>query len=469
VLYRPLIYNLLAIVISSFACSLFALPTYRSVIRSDVLRIAVCLALVGAIYTESLADNLCNSQWYLALGAFLIIFREPFHDKKHWASGVSALIVGLAALTNPEMVIAAPICLWKLIQKRNRAVATTLLVGVATQIIFFLNFPSPPAERANPTILAWAVAVAIIYKVVISTVAGWWAVTSVSNANAVFLFSSIFLTTVTWLVWLFLRLKPAKRVDTGGALYVALASVALALNGRGFFRAFSSPRHITEPRGEQYFFIAGCVFLYLLALTAERVSLGNWKHAEILAFCLIIGSGFYSNFEVPPFVDYDWAKEARKVQVWADKNRQTLPEVNVPINPGWTLPFPDSYREIKISGFPDHVVAAPSGHYVPLQLDRALFRDSGDLDYVYLPLFLGRNDRYHVQAIIEAEGSAVVELMIHGRLDHGAFARTAPLRVTNAAQIDTDVVTDPFGWLCFHLTHISGGAAKFTAITIRHL
>ncbi len=468
--YAPLVYDVFAILIASLACSLFALPWYRHLVRSDLLRILACLGATAALYTESLVDNLISSQWYLALIGLLLLFKAPVLDSKRSLTVACALVACLAALTNPVLVTTAPVCLWQLMRKRNTWVAAALLAGIVVQLGFFLFYPvaiTPPLPKPGVVTLAWAVLIAFVYKVVISSVFGWRTVVGISNSGSSIVFFLVSMLTAVWLVWLFVRLKSAKRLQMALALYLIAASIALPMVARSLFQGFRSPRTL-EPRGEQYFFIAGCLLLFLIALSLERAVGPRWKYAQSALFGLAIAGGIYENFRVPPFYDYHWPEHAREIETWsATRNSAGALGVYVLLNPGWVLRLPPTFKDVTIAGFPDHVWARPmEGNARSVSIAPSFIRNARDFEYVDLPLVLGSRTLYEVRAIVNVDGEAVATLLVHGRLDHGTRVETSPAPVTDGSQLETEIRTDAEGQLCFHVRRLSGSHVEFRSITL---
>ena len=475
IVYAPLLYNVSAILIASLACSLFARTSYRHLIRSDWLRVCACLGATGALYTESLVDNVCNSQWYLALIGFLLLFRLSSGNEPRWKALLFPVVACIAALTNPVMVIAIPICLWQLARKRNRWLALLMLVGIVTQIAFFLFYPSVPTTsppRPHLGTLLVATVIAAVYKVVISTFFGWRTVLTVANAGSSLIFFVTLLLSVAWLAWLFLRLDAARRMQLLTAIYLISVSIALPMSGRGLFQAFRKPTHILEPRGEQYFFIAGCALLFLIALSIERTISSRWKYVQSATFLLVIGVGFWQNFEVPRFQDFQWPEEAKAIDAWSvSRNALFAAGVVIPINPpSLFIELPARFHDMTIGGFPDHLWARSlEGEDHPISIAPSFLHDSKKLEYIDLPLVLGTDSQYRLSASVRSEGTAVVSILVHGRLDHGTWVETAPMSVSDGAQVRMDVRTDSDGRLCIHLKRLSGVYASIRSLSLYYL
>lgn len=470
----PLIYNISAILIASLACSLFALPSYRHLVRSDPLRIIACFGAAGALYTESLVDNISNSQWYLALIGFLLLFRKSSPKQSWWLNAACAVMACLAALTNPVLVIAAPICLWQLTARRNKSVASAMLAAIVVQIGFYFFYrATSAATMPKPGLipLVSSITIATVYKVVISSMLGSRTVLDISNSGTSAIFISISILIAIGLIWLFMRLDSVKRVQMLVGLYLIVASVALPMSGRGLFLAFRTTQ-ITERRGEQYFFIAGCVLLFLIAVAIERVFPFHWKHIQGAVFIFAIAGGFYENFSVPPLRDLKWPAHAHAIEMWSSERKEDLaPGVVVPLNPSdppiWFIRLPATLEELTITGFPDHIELIPMNRRgQPMAISSSSVRDCRDFEYIDLPIVLESNTEFDVRAVLKAQGPAIVSLLIHGRLDYGTLTETRPTPVVDDTQLRSATRTDSDGRLCIHLRRISGSHATFRSIII---
>jgi len=481
VVYAPLIYNLAAILIAALGCSLFALPWYRHLVHADSLRVVLCVAVAGALSTESLAGNLTNSQWYLALAALVLLVREtsPSEPLPIWQTILCALTGLLAALTNPVLVVTAPICLWRLVRKRNRAVAAAILAGVIVQVVRFSLEPAgttPPVPRGVAQIdhLAAAAVIATVYRVVLSSIAGSKVAEFFSVAGAVGAFLCTLIAAVAWLVWLCLSLDRGKRLQAGVAVYIATASVLLALGARGGLSdGFATVTHIIE-RGEQYFFIAGCLLLFLVAVSIEYALRSRREHVQAVVLLVAVAGGFAGNFAVPSFLDLHWRQGAARIDAWriARAKNALVGDVTVLQNPeDWAIRLPATYPELTITGFPDRVLATPGGDAAAaFRIQGAAIGRSADSTYVDLPTILAIHAIYRVRAVVETRGGATVSLWVHGMLAGNSRVETAPLNITGPNSVlETQVMTDDTQRLCIHIRRHAGDPATFQSIAITRL
>lgn len=472
ILYVPLAFNLIAMCIASLACSLFSLRWYRYLIASDILRIAICIGFAGAIYTESLVDTLNNSQWYMALLALLVLVRDPSIEYPRLQSAVCALLALLAALSNPVLVIAAPICIWLVAKRWNKTIALAILSGICIQVIVFLLsqplkeepvFPKPHVSQ-----LAGSVVVATIYKVVINSVAGWKSGLYVSQMGSRWLFYAVLAITLGWLTWTFLFLSPRKRLQALVAGYLAISSIVLPMRGRGMYEKFLTTR-MGESRGEQYFFIAGCLFLFLLALTIERICSQRRAYLQAAIFGLVLAGGFYYNFRAPAFPDFNWPTHAEDIAKWqqARKTPRLLPGFIVPqVGPGgWFFELPPTLPIHELAGFPDHLSAMPMGNSaVPFPIGWKVIH-SGRMEYINLPALFDPHTTYQVHALVRCKGSAKVSLLVHGNMSEHNLILTAPVIIQNRGEIAASIRTGFGEELCIHLIRESGDQPSFDSIT----
>jgi hypothetical protein len=479
--YAPLIYNLAAIAISALACSLFALPWYRHLVHSDIIRAVTCVAAAGALSTGSLVGNLSNSQWYLALAAVVLLMRTSALPERIplWQTSLCALVSLLAALTNPVLVVITPICLWYLVRRRNRAIAAAILVGVAVQVVSFAlgsGGGSPPVAHnlAQLGHLAASVVIAIVYKVILASIAGSKTAAYISQAGAVGMFLCVLIASVAWSIWLCFRLDRGRRLHVAIAVYIATASVLLPLATRnGLSEAFANVAHIPE-HGEQYFFLAACMLLFLIAVSLEW-ALRSWPERVSAGLLLVVvAGGFAGNFALPPFVDLHWRQNAPQIDAWrtARAHHELVDGFTVLVNPEpWAIHFPSCFQELIITGFPDRVIATPSSNPAAAFaiLDSAI-RSSADGIYIDLPTPLERHVFYRVRALIRTPGSSIVSLLVHGQFAGGSRTETTPVAVAGATYLlEAQMMTDDTMRLCIHIRHHSGAPVAIQSITITRL
>ncbi len=104
--YLPLVYALAALLVAAMSMTFFALPSFRSVVRSDPLRAVVILALPFMPNADSLA-RVAAVHWYhvffLALVSIMTIPRGRF------AAGLLWLAAALAFWSQPVAIVCVPV------------------------------------------------------------------------------------------------------------------------------------------------------------------------------------------------------------------------------------------------------------------------------------------------------------------------------------------------------------------------
>ena len=99
-------FAVLAVVVQIVPPLFFASPRLRSVIASDRAR-AMIAALYLIVPNEELTGNLTNSQWHLALLAFLVLIAAAPRSRSWRAFDVGALLV--AGLSGPFILVLLPL------------------------------------------------------------------------------------------------------------------------------------------------------------------------------------------------------------------------------------------------------------------------------------------------------------------------------------------------------------------------
>jgi len=463
-LWEPLIYNLAAICIAALACSMFSLRCYRGLMASDNLRRACCIVAACALYTESLVDNLANTQWYLALIGLLVLIRPASCDKQSswWRVSILMLLSGLATLTNPALVVTVPFALWAAVfrQGKTRAVPLVTLAGCGVQLVCFFNSSSAAVtNRLQVDQLLAALVISNTYKVLISSLLGVRAAISASvNDLGGFILAAI-VVGAAWLVWLWLHLGWSKRRQMAIALYLSVGFVLAALQGRDLSPLFATVTGLPDQREEQYFFLSSCLLVFLVALTVEETLKGPFAKFQPLALLALFSAGLMVNFRVPPLIDMHWPEEAREIADWrADRikgNFATI--VSASINPpGWILHFsPPPFRKAVLTGGAGDTrlrIEDASGWSSSVSV--GAWRSAPDGSYLLLPAIFGDKARYLVRADVCSVGTEreTISLYVHGKMSQSALSGSPPETIASGCVwIGTEFTTDALESMCVHL------------------
>jgi hypothetical protein len=331
--FVPLIMNVCALVLSALCCSLLSLNRYRYLLQSDWMRIMLCLVMATAFQSDELVGTVTCVQFFLFIGTLLMILQPAEAYKGKYASVLAVMAVLLCGLSSATVVLLLPLCVWIAIKHRGTAslVPIALASAAVMQICVYLWAGSKASDRLGE--LAVASLVSAAYRMLLTSVLGIQVAEWLSSVS----FQAILLVTMiaatAWLTSLWRHSEASRRWKIVVCTYVVFASIALPLAGRSLVSAFSWGG-IALWRGERYFFVASCMFAYLVALSLERW-LPARKWTQVFALAAVFAAGICGNFRTTPFIDYHWPEYAPKVERWIDDTRSGRPAnaLAIPINP----------------------------------------------------------------------------------------------------------------------------------------
>jgi hypothetical protein len=346
VYYTPMVYAVAGSVVDAVCCSLFILPIFRNIIRSDWLRATVCILTAVIPVAVELVGTLVNIQWYVLLAGTLLLFRAapaiPNPQKDRVAAratgwGLVGLLIGL---TNPVLIVGIPFCLWNLVRSRraDRWYEVGVLLGLAIQLsIFARSHQTTPnfADGGNLQALASAVALAYIYRVILSLVIGFTLVKKAAIAKSVLvpvIAGCAFMVFTIIVLW---KASAEDRWKIVIALYVAASSLAITLGGRDFYSQFISMRDFHGFFWERYLFLAGCAFIYLMAISVNVLFKEQHVPIQTAILATVFALGMVSNYRIPPFAEKYWRESARVIQDRVDHHQigPGHPRIVAPIHP----------------------------------------------------------------------------------------------------------------------------------------
>jgi len=342
--YAPLLYNLSALVIDSLCCALFFLRRYRRLIPADGLRFVLCLLAATAFDTREIVGTIANSQWYVLL-AGLLLFAVPPDARMpitRWLWIGFAFFLGFSV---PMLIIAAPLALYRL-PRRNDLYSALMGVGISVGALLpsiFAMFAKSGLVFASPTPLAvgFALWVGLAQKVLLQSLIGFPRTWQLARGGHGVIAVIAFIMFALWLAWLCSGPPRPRRLDVVSALYLMVASVLLSLIGRSIAQYVSVAQF--PDRGERYYFLASCIFAYLVAVALERIWRWDWQSGKAILLAAIFAGGILGNFRVPPFMDMHWPAYASAITSWKEHKSRGEESVglSVPINPpGWYIELP---------------------------------------------------------------------------------------------------------------------------------
>jgi len=123
------------------------------------------------------------------------------------------------------------------------------------------------------------------------------------------------------------------------ALYVGVSAVAVAIIGRNLYSAFLYPSYIPLAEGHRYFFVPGCMFVFIAALGTDHLLTAtkarSLKLLMPVVFLLAFSAGIIKNFRTPPMVDLSWPYYAAEIEEWRQAQKRNEPAIvlQIPLNP----------------------------------------------------------------------------------------------------------------------------------------
>jgi hypothetical protein len=235
--------------------------------------------------------------------------------------------------------------------------------------------------------------------------------------------------------------------------------------------AFTTVTEIRQPRGEQYFFIAGCMFVFTVAFSIDT-ALQKWKdRAKACLLIAVLAGGFLGNFRAPAFPDLHWRDSAAQIEAWraARAHHTATGSVRVALNPApvLTLHLPATFPELRITGIPDHLAASAGDASGAFAIRDALAGRYPDGVYVALPPVFGVNVTYRIRAIVRLKRGDTALLTAHGKMiNESRAASAAAAEDSDIEAVETRLRTDDSAGLCLHIRGHSGKPPAVESVTI---
>ncbi|HXA50065.1 MAG TPA: hypothetical protein VNV86_07175 [Candidatus Acidoferrum sp.] len=337
----PLIFNLFAFAIAAFCCSLFSLNWYRYLLQSDWLRAMVCVVIATAVQADELVGTITCIHCFLFLSALLILLQpaEVYEGRFPWPGYLSVILGVLSALSEPLVVLLLPLSIWFTVRRKGRAslAPAAIMAAAVVQIAVFLLVPFAGNSRPSTSLgeLIASCVNGISYHVVLSPLVGIRLSRSIFKRALNGGGFAILVLLGSWLTYLWWRGNTTRRWIVAVISYLTLASVALAIAGRSLAKYFSGAGGIMTWRGERYFFPGACLFVYLIALSIEKLVPARRKWGQAIVLVAVFAFGMFWNFRVIPFTDYHWDLYAPMIDRWLAAKRSGIPvpSLSIPINP----------------------------------------------------------------------------------------------------------------------------------------
>jgi hypothetical protein len=350
-IFAPLIFSAVAFGFAIYACSMFSSVHYRSIVRSDLLRVLLCCAFAVVPPADELIGTLTDLHYYLFLLIFLQLVGLSANRENRgnslWKEACGALVSLVATASAPEAVLLLPIAGWQLARSgkaSSRLIPIGVVIGAVVQLGNLLTSAWQPASRPMPFALFFTTVVAFVHRVVISSIAGQVASASIVAHGAQGLVLALIMLLTGGFIALWMRLRDREpRALVFALLGSSVAFVAIMIYTRDLWGEFPSLAQLVDYNGSRHFIVPIFFFLLAAAVAVESLLRDFKRYSPAIAFLIIFVCGGALNYRVMQFTDYHWSDNAPLVDRWrsCQRHHEPCPSVTIPINPpgfNFTLP-----------------------------------------------------------------------------------------------------------------------------------
>lgn len=329
----PLVFNLAAIFIQVLPVWFLFSERFKKLIPNFWVKILLALLFLLLPNSSEIHGNLTNSQWFLALLAFMVIIAEPAEDN-FWKTFDFAGLA-LSALSGPFCLFLAPVAFLKFLlekQKYNLYKFVVLVGGCLLQLYSLLVISSGGrGEVAQYFSIGKAVKL-FGSQVILGGLMGYggnsWIVKNIVDANSLYVIAAVIGTAV--LIYVLIKAPNFLRLFTGFALLMLAAGLLAPTPGVYTITDFKAL--VIAMNGVRYWFVPMLAFLAALTwgISQKQSKLFTVISGILLALSTV---GIFLDFRHPAFVDYRFYSYSQ--------NFEQLPagqSYRIPINPpGWDM------------------------------------------------------------------------------------------------------------------------------------
>ena len=231
------------------ACSAFAWPSSRTILRSDWLRAACCLVVACAPVADELTGTVCNLQVFAGILSILLLTIE---DANPYLEAVLTAIQVFVALTAPATLLFVPILLWQLWARQvGRSAAGVHLLALGVQAWFVMTFQlTKPSYRFN--ILFVSTLTSGLSRCVLEPMIGSSFLSHTSAPSLIAKLTVALMLGSALAAGLAIKLTKPQLQWVVGASYFGIGSLAMALSGRGLAKEFLNLNGIEQFQGPRF-------------------------------------------------------------------------------------------------------------------------------------------------------------------------------------------------------------------------
>jgi len=138
--YIPFVFAAFALIIQVLPLIYLWSERLETVVKSDKVKILITLIYLCLPYTQEISSNATNSQWYLALSAFLIICLAE--SKSRIVKFLDYLVLVIAGLSGPFSIFLAPVAFleWFRVRQRDNLIRLAIVLSCAVLNVINIVF-----------------------------------------------------------------------------------------------------------------------------------------------------------------------------------------------------------------------------------------------------------------------------------------------------------------------------------------
>lgn len=327
--FAPLFFNLAAIGVQVITALFIISPRMARAVPNAALRLLIAFIYLALPHSSEVFANVTNSQWHLALLAFLVIVAEP-SEKTAWRVFDIAAIL-LSALTGPFCLLLLPAAAVEYYQRREKWKLTLLALlaaGAMVQTAALVTHERPSQAELGASVSTFFRITA--RHLFISPIIGGRGFSGLAKADAALPLLSAAANVAGFGLFIYCFLKA--RLE----LRLLIIFSALIFSASLISPAVSPdvPQWVaiaSDNTALRYWFIPNlCLFVCLIFI----VSRPNPKPVRVAAGAVLAASllGITADWRNPPFKDLHFGEYAARFEAGAAGT-----EYRIPINPAWEM------------------------------------------------------------------------------------------------------------------------------------
>jgi hypothetical protein len=328
----PLIFNFIALMIQTLPALLIVSPRFAGLIPSFKTRLLMAMLYLFLPNTAEIHGNITNSQWFLALTAFMVVIAER-NEKKIWQIFDSSILI-LSGLSGPFSLFLTPIAfiIWYL-NKEKQAFKNLIITSstAAIQLAGLLILDHGERLYILPDFTIKVVFSILARQVIWGSLIGingyiWL----LNNTSWYFWFFSI-TTFLALLLVIYAVIRSPLQLKLL-ILFSALIFLASLVSPTGLPPGSELKFLTRSTTGMRYWLIPMIAFITTLIWGLAKTNPLPIKIFSGLFLAAMI-FGIYLDFQHPKLIDYRFESE---IKIFQDLPRGE--KMAIPINPyGWSM------------------------------------------------------------------------------------------------------------------------------------